>query len=75
MGIIGDGGLLVRSVDPNGPAAEAGIRAGDVIQQIDGQALATPDDLRRALAAGERPALVLVRRGEQNVFVPLPRRG
>jgi len=68
-------GLLVTDVDPNGPAAGAGIRTGDVIQQVDGKALSSTEDLRRALSDGGRPALVLVRRGEENVFVPLPRLG
>jgi serine protease Do len=75
MGLGDEGGLIVTGVDPNGPAAEAGIRTGDVIRQVDGQALATAEDLRRVLSGGERPALVLLRRGEQNVFVPLPRQG
>jgi serine protease Do len=75
MGLGDESGLIVTGVDPNGPAAEAGIRTGDVIRQVDGQALTTAEDLRRALSGGERPALVLLRRGEQNVFVPLPRQG
>lgn len=75
MGLGDDGGLLVTGVNPGGPAAEAGIRTGDVMRQIDGQALTSADDLRRALSGGARPALVLLRRGEQNVFVPLPRLG
>jgi serine protease Do len=75
LGLDDEGGLLVTGVDPNGPAADAGIRTGDVIRQVDGQPLATAEDLRRALSGGERPALVLLRRGEQNVFVPLPRQG
>jgi serine protease Do len=75
MGLGDDGGLMVTDVDPGGPAAEAGIRSGDVIRQVDGQALTSADDLRRALSDGDRPALILIRRGEQNVFVPLPRLG
>jgi Do/DeqQ family serine protease len=75
MGLGVDGGLLVTGVDPAGPAAEAGIRAGDVIRQVDGRALTAPDDLRKALSEGDRPALVLVQRGEQNLFVPLRRLG
>lgn len=75
LGLSAEAGLLVTGVDPNGPAAGAGIRAGDVIQQVDGKALSSTEDLRRALSDGGRPALVLVRRGEQNVFVPLPRLG
>ncbi len=75
LGLSAEAGLLVTGVDPNGPAAGAGIRTGDVIQQVDGKALSSTEDLRRALSDGARPALVLVRRGEQNVFVPLPRLG
>jgi S1-C subfamily serine protease len=75
LGLTDDRGLLVTGVDPNGPAAEAGIRTGDVIRQVDGQALSSADDLRRALSDGDRPALVLMRRGAQNMFVPLPRLG
>jgi serine protease Do len=68
-------GLLVRRVEPNGPAADAGIVAGDVIEQVDGQAVRTPEDLRKSLASGDRPALVLVQRGQQHLFLSLDRRG
>jgi Do/DeqQ family serine protease len=66
-------GVLVRGVAPSGPAADAGIRAGDVIQQVDGRAVRSADDLRESLANGNRPALVLVRRGQQNLFLSLER--
>jgi Do/DeqQ family serine protease len=66
-------GLLVRRVEPDGPAADAGIQAGDVIQQVDGQSVRSADDLRQMLAKGDRPALVLVRRGGQHLFLPLER--
>jgi Do/DeqQ family serine protease len=75
MGLSDNSGLLVTSVSPDGPAAEAGIRTGDVIRQVDGQTLSSADELRRALSGGDRPALVLVRRGDQSIFVPLPRLG
>jgi serine protease Do len=74
LGLEGESGLLVTGVNPEGPAADAGIRAGDVIQQVDGHAIASADELRKSLGAGERPALVLVRRGEQNLFLSLERR-
>ena len=75
MGLAADRGLLVTRVDPNGPAAEAGIRRGDVIREVDGRVLTSSDELRRALTDGDRPALVLVQRGELSMFVPLPRVG
>ena len=46
-------GILVTAVDPDGPAAAAGIARGDVILSIDGQPVATGRDLVEALAAAE----------------------
>jgi serine protease Do len=67
-------GLLVRDVQPDGPAADAGIAAGDVIQQVDGRRVQTAAELRDARRDGDRPALVLVKRGEQHLYLPLGRR-
>jgi serine protease Do len=74
MGIEGESGLVVTRVEPDGPAADAGFRSGDVIQEVDGQAVGSSADLKKSLAAGDRPALVLVRRGEQSLFLTLSRR-
>jgi Do/DeqQ family serine protease len=74
LGLEDASGLLVTRVDPNGPAADAGIRSGDVIQEVDGRAIASSGELRSALSTGGRPALVLVRRGEANLFLTLERR-
>jgi serine protease Do len=65
-------GLLVTGVAPSGRAADAGLRRGDVITQVDGRPVRSAADLRERLAAsGDKPALVLVQRGEQSFFATL----
>jgi serine protease Do len=51
--LAGKGGVLVTSVDADGPAAKAGVKAGDVILKFDAKAIADADDLRDAVAAAE----------------------
>lgn len=46
-------GVLVTAVDEGGPAAKAGIKAGDVILKLGGDAIGDGDDLREALAEAE----------------------
>ena len=66
-------GVVVASVDPAGPAAEAGIQAGDVIQQVNRKPIKSPAELQRALASsGNRPPLLLINRGGETIFVPVP---
>lgn len=42
-------GLLIVQLDPSGPAAQAGIREGDVITQVDGIDITTLVDLKEAV--------------------------
>jgi Do/DeqQ family serine protease len=64
-------GLVVTGVDPSGPAADAGVQQGDLIEQANRQPLKSVDDLRAAIQnAGDRPVLLLVTRpGEGTSFV------
>ena len=72
FGVEAREGLVVTNVDPDGPAADAGFRPGDVIQEVDGKQVGDAATLRRELAgAGDRPALVLVQRGDATVFLTL----
>ena len=41
-------GVVVRSVGDSSPAAEAGIRAGDVIVEVDQQGVASVAEMKRA---------------------------
>jgi serine protease Do len=68
-------GVVVTDVAPDGPAAEAGIRRGDVILEVDRKAVEDVDELAERLEADKDSVLVLVRRGENTLFVPLKRMG
>ncbi len=48
--LAADGGILVAQVNDDGPAAKAGIKAGDVILKVDGKGVKDGGDLRDALA-------------------------
>jgi serine protease Do len=73
LGVEASSGVVIRQVQPSGRAAEAGLKSGDVIEQIDGKAVQSAEALRSALSAGDRPALLLVHRGATTVFVTLDR--
>lgn len=48
----GTQGILIDDVFSPSPAAKAGLRPGDVLMAIDGQAIASPYDFQRALYLG-----------------------
>ena len=49
----GKTGVLVSSVDAEGPAGKAGMKAGDIVLKIGTKAIQEGDDLRDAVAAAE----------------------
>lgn len=73
LGLRGNvSGLLVRDVDPSGPAAEAGIRPGDVIQEANREQTRSSADLQRALAKGGQVVLLINRQGRTTYVTVRP---
>ncbi|MEZ5775319.1 MAG: Do family serine endopeptidase [Hyphomicrobiaceae bacterium] len=72
----GNEGLMVTGVDGAGAAADAGLSTGDVLLKAGGRRLSAGSDLEQALAdaksAGKKSTLVLVRRGNDQLYVALP---
>jgi S1-C subfamily serine protease/signal transduction histidine kinase len=66
---VGGVGVIVVSVDANGPAADAGIRRGEAILALDGRPTVSTDDLSTVLAGlqpGQRvPITVLQANGRR----------
>ncbi|HEY7296877.1 MAG TPA: Do family serine endopeptidase [Xanthobacteraceae bacterium] len=71
----GNEGVVVTEVDPNGIAAEHGLKEGDVILEVAGKKVAAPADVRTALANarkdGKRTVLMRVKSGEGSKFVAM----
>lgn len=64
-------GVPVRTVTPKGPSEKAGMKNGDVILSIEGTAVNTNDELKKAVGkhdAGETITVVVQRKEEQKTL-------
>ena len=64
-----DGGLLIQEV--SGPAARAGVEAGDVLLAVNGAPVKSIEQVREAVAKSTKSVALLVQRGEDKIFVPV----
>jgi serine protease Do len=62
-------GVVVTNIDPASPAAASGLREGDVIQQVNHQAVANADDFNKAMRHANGDSLLLVNRGGNKLFL------
>ena len=69
-------GVQVTAVDPDGLAAEQGLRKGDIILEIAGKTVTEPKDVKDALVAakkdGKKNVVMRIRSGEGLRFVAIP---
>lgn len=70
-------GLVVSEVAPDSPAADAGLRKGDIIEEVNGQQVRAASDIRTAIDRSQgRPVLMLINRGGSTAYVPVrPQQG
>jgi membrane-associated protease RseP (regulator of RpoE activity) len=66
-------GAEIQAVEESGPAAQAGVRAGDVVVAIDGSAISDPEDLGETIRTYEPGTVVemSVRRDGETIVVPV----
>jgi membrane-associated protease RseP (regulator of RpoE activity) len=72
LGRADDGeGVQITDIHPAGPAAFAGLRPGDVVQRIDEEPVASPEDVTQAIAKrrpGSDVQLTILRDGQQQTL-------
>jgi serine protease Do len=71
LGLKDAKGALVAEAQKDGPAGEAGIKAGDTIVAVNGQAVASPKELSREIAAmkpGSKVELGVIRDGKEKTI-------
>jgi serine protease Do len=72
LGLRTTEGVLVETVEEDGPAAAAGIRAGDVIIEVNRQRIRNTHDYSEALRKSLNAALLLlISRGDSTLYVAL----
>lgn len=62
-------GLVVEEVD--GPAARAGITAGDLLLAINGRPVQSAEQVREVVAKSGKSVALLIQRGDSKIFVPV----
>jgi serine protease Do len=72
----GTHGVAVTAVDPDGPAAERGVKEGDVILDVGGKSVSKPADVRQQLGElrkeGKHSALLRMKASDGTKFVSVP---
>jgi serine protease Do len=71
----GDQGVAIVGVDPSSLAADKGLEDGDVILEVDGQAVSTPGEVEAGVDAarkeGRKAALLRIKNREGTRFVAI----
>lgn len=74
LGLDKPQGLLIVQINQTSPAAEVGIRQGDVILQANQQEVNTTGELESVLKRDQKrgAVMLLIKRQGQNLFVAVP---
>jgi len=74
MGLGPKQGAVIVRVYPGGPGQEAGLRRGDVILEVDQQAVSGGEDTEKHLHDAGEKVLLFIQRGQSSLFVAVHRK-
>jgi S1-C subfamily serine protease len=73
--LVQESGVEVMNIEPRGPAAQAGVREGDIVLALDGRPMLRVDDVQRTLGQwpiGRAISVSLLRRIERVDVIAVP---
>ena len=65
----GTAGVVVSNISPSSPAADSGLRRGDVIQEVNHKPVTNVSDFEQAVRASKNSPLLLVNRQGTTMYV------
>ena len=68
-------GVVITQVQPDSPAAEAGIMRGDVVQEVNRQPVKSSADFRDAVSQTSKSVLLLIHRDDKTIYTVVEREG
>jgi len=68
-------GVVVTQVQPDSPAADAGIKRGDVVQEVNRQPVKSASDFRNAVSQSAKSLLLLIQRDDKTIYAVVEREG
>jgi serine protease Do len=68
-------GVVVTQVQPDSPAAEAGLKRGDVVQEVNRQPVKSASDFRNAVSQSSKSVLLLIHRDDKTIYAVVDREG
>lgn len=73
FGLEDEKGVIVTDVDPAGAAAEAEIRRGDIILEVNQESIKTTNDMKKILGKAEKEnnVLLLIKRANRMLYVTI----
>ncbi len=74
LGLTGETrGVVIQDVDPDGPAANAGLRRGDIVLEANQQKIDGIEVLEKAIDDDDTNVVLLIRRGDSTLYVAIER--
>jgi serine protease Do len=68
-------GVVITQVQPDSPAADAGIRQGDIVEEVNRQPVKSSSDFKNAVTQSSKSVLLLIHRDDRTIYTVVEKAG